>query len=185
MKIKTLLCLLAIVFLFIFQVQANTSAPADEKTSPNLKVKNVKGVTVIFEPDDFENMEAVNDLIVLLQDALKTLPGHFMKRNMKAIGDFYGNEGLVTKDTGETVVGVSHISNYFNDLAKRKATDLSFKLVSIYVKEFKHLLPIAKDNDIVHVAYISISYSFRDNQGQLIDPPSGTTRGHMKVCEWQ
>ena len=186
MKKRFFLCLFTIIFLLIFQAQANVLTPADEKTDSDLKVKNLKGVTVLFEPSDFsqEGLTAVNKLIDLLQSELNDLPRHFGTRNMRAIGDFYRDEGLVTKDTGETVQGVAQISSYFNELKKRQATDLSFRLVSIYVKEFKHLLVKAKDKDIVHVAYISISYSFRDNQGQLIDPPSGTTRKHMKVCEW-
>lgn len=188
MKSKVLPLALLFIFLFVLLIIGRQLIFPDNEAT-GLDAEKEKGLIVIYEPEDF-SPGGLEDVAKFISDTQKELSSFSRKklneRDIAQIGKFYGPQGVLTTHLGDNLIGGTAISIYLNNY-RDAITDLEFKLEFIYAKEFTHILNLPlekqKTDDVVHVAYLIISVSFNLN-GVPIDPPSGTNKKHIRLCEW-
>ena len=189
MKLKVLLLVLLSIFLFALLIVGHPLM-FSEREAKGLDAEKERDLVVILEPDEFspEGLKAVKSFISGVKEKLSSFSGPLKGEIIKKIGQFYGDQGILTTHTGDTLKGGTEISKYFERLrGKKNMINVEFKLKCVHVKELTHILNLPKekktDDDVVHVAYLIISYSF-DLDGMRIDPGSVTNRRHIRVCDW-
>lgn len=187
MKVKIVSLVSLCVFLFGLLCVAHPLKFSEVK-GKRLDAEKAKDVVVILEPDEFstEGKKAVMRLMDDVNKELDSFEKPLTREKAKRIGEFYREQGVLSTHTGETLQGVNAISAYFDELrVKANVKYVKFRLKCLYVKELTHILNQPKKNpeDVVHVAYLIISYSF-DLNGERIDPGSGTNRRHVRECDW-
>jgi hypothetical protein len=123
------------------------------------------------------------------------------KKN-EEIGKFYKGKGALTTHEEKTIHGKKEIASYLGHIRNEGVAEVRFNLECVYAKKLKKVkvadliesgitekedLPsgVKEDDQVTHVAYVIISYSF-ELGGQVYNqpPPSFGIGFHIMGCVW-
>jgi hypothetical protein len=114
-----------------------------------------------------------------IKNSNSQLIGFFNSSDASGIADLFADNDIVFNAEGKIIRGKENIKNFWEDLIKNKATDLTLKTVNVYINE------VSKDNpdNYTHIAYIITEYAYK-YQGESISGSYMQVRWHVHNCPW-
>jgi ketosteroid isomerase-like protein len=107
------------------------------------------------------------------------LMARFNDGDASAMVDLFGDHDIIFSPKGEIYKGKQKILAFWNEIIKRKATDLDFKTINVFISDVIEENPDQYD----YIAYEIGEYSYT-SEGKVFSGSYIHIRWHVLCCPW-